>query len=587
MSENTEVSLTGGLLNVTGNRLYVEVPNLKGGDTYVTRPTLTGDTYYLSDDIDTLGVDYWPPHESSVEDTGNGGVLTRNEPVETAVSTLPGGRVETTFMDDFYYRVHINPSSVAMGSLFSVQSRSTAVWNAHLEGNTLSAIAAINADGMNLVGTDNPPTVFNALEVRTYSLSVTLEGQSTINAAYAFDFALGPATLYVTGTRVTVFPFEPNWASRVLERLEWLTDVLEMRNGSEQRYRMRHHPRISLEYEAILHGQKTQVASSLLFGWQGKTWGVPMWHQEQSLTTDIAAGDTVVPITTQQYEYFVGGSVILYADYDRHETGKIRAITPTQVKLETGLTNAWPVRTRVMPVLTGVMRDPVQLSRKALNTVSGVFRFFGEEYRPTFTEPPASYKSLPVLSIDSNRATDLAEQWTRKTYLVDNQIGQSLTFDLVDSSYTTYQHELISANLSVFSQYRDFLLYVSGRWKSFWFPTYLQDMELAAPVVSGQSTLSVKALRYTGMVKGHELRKHLRIADRRGNVYYREIISYSEGPNNTEVINLDSPITADISPGFELISYMAISRLDSDVVEVNWLNRAVSSMTLQIKGVKQ
>ena len=45
-----------------------------------------------------------------------------------------------------------------------------------------------------------------------------------------------------------LFPLAPNWIRPVVERLEWLTDVIEGYDATEERTPLRTLPRRSLEY---------------------------------------------------------------------------------------------------------------------------------------------------------------------------------------------------------------------------------------------------------------------------------------------------------------------------------------------------
>ena len=98
----------------------------------------------------------------------------RGERSYTANISVPAQRALTgmrvpSYFEDYYFRVHLLPGRINLGSLASEQSRTIEVWNARLTPNNLASITATGADGMTLTGPAPAPTVFAANESRLYT----------------------------------------------------------------------------------------------------------------------------------------------------------------------------------------------------------------------------------------------------------------------------------------------------------------------------------------------------------------------------------------------------------------------------------
>ena len=582
MSGNT-TTVNSGEIRLVGSSIISDVPSLKSASLYGGPLYHTVDQYYLSDDVDGFGVDYWPPH---VSDVGGGlfdvALTFVQAPTQTRV--IDAG-LTASFSDDFYHRIHVIPTPINFGAVFSLQSTTIRVWNAYLVANSLNALIGTNSEGVTVTGAQNPPTTFNPTELREYSLAVDLIGPPSIDALFEFQFSLGVGRLQIYGTRILVFPFEPNWQSKLLQRLEWNTDILEARDGSEQRMRMRQNPRMLVEYRITPNNRTLRAFNNLMFGWQGRRWGVPLWFQEQALNQPLNQGATFIPCATSDYSFQVGGSVILYLDTFTYESARIKTVLSNQLEIETPLTAPWPKGTRVMPIVSARMSEKDSFSRITADCADGTVQFISEDYRPTIVDQPVEYQGYPVFKVEPNWIADLSETWERRVKLFDNTIGQSTLYDLLGFSHTVREHSLLANNLQVAAEYRKFIEWASGRWKSFWYPSATRDLRLTSPVQPGQNTLLVEACNYSRMVNLHSTRRDVAIKSL-GQAWYRRITAAVDLGGGVERLTLDQAIPGSIQLGDDYISFMSLSRLDSDAVEFSWINNSVATIPLLIKGVK-
>lgn len=542
------------------------------------------DNPYISDQMDAFAVDYFPYHTEE-----HGGVLTGDTvsylPISVAHLGVDGYHVHH-YGDDWYYRVHISPNPVDVGSVLSAQSHAIEVWNAWLTPSLLSSLVSDGADGLTLTGPVAEPTTFQANEFRVYTLVVSLDGPATINAGFTFYFPSQTTRLAMTGLRVVVFPIAPNWVNPVVERLEWFTEVLEMRDGSEQRIRHRQNPRQSVEFEILAIGDVANRVGNLLFSWLGRQWGLPLWFHMQQIT--VSASGNTVTCPTAGYEFQVGGYLFLYTSVESYETAQIASITGSTLTTVLPLTSTWLPGTWVMPLRFSRVKDDITLSHINGEVTTGIVRFHSEQtLAVTSTAWPTTYLGLPVLETEPNRVSNMTEQWSRRVSEIDAGVGQSYRVDQGSYSKAVRAHEFVALNRAQITAHRNLLYYMQGRWKEFWSPTFNRDIRVVEDVLVGQTWLTVKSMQYTSLVDVNAMRKHVRIRLMTGQVYYRAITAADDlnTPAGTEKLTLDSSLPVAFPAGYAVVSFMTLCRSDADTVEINWRTPTVADTTSQLKGV--
>lgn len=501
-----------------------------------------------------------------------------------------GGHLVTAFGADWYHRVHLIPLHVSLGNLLQGQTRPVLVWNAHLVSRTLQSIDVDGAsEGLELSGQDAPPLEFAPLQVRDYSLSITLEGPATIDVRFAFEFE-GDETprLEVTGSRIVMFTYS---AQRPLvEVLEFLTDVLQAYSGREQRRMVRARPRNLYRASYLAHGREAARILNTLFGWHGRVFAVPQWQYARDLLADLEVGATSVPTDTAYSDLREGGLVILWRASDDWEVAEILNVDPGRVELARPLEAPHPaLETLVLPVHLCVSGDPVNHSRTAdgWTTVQ-------VEWRSTETAELAAddgdltlYKGLPVLdgpnyAADVNAAESIAAEYA----LLDPGTG---TFSIAlrreaPALYTAKRWD--TEDPAEAWAIRRLLYALRGRQRSFWLPTFRADFSLVETVGASATTLEVESAEYERFVM-HEPLTHVAVYLRNGQVFYREIVDVTPAGAN-ELLAIDAAFGQEIAPEDVLrISFLIRSRLDTDAIELVHERQGALAVTVPVVGVLQ
>ena len=509
--------------------------------------------------------------------------------------SMPGTGVSGTlapgFGADWYGRVHLIPTRIALGNLLQGQTRQVEVWNAHFVQRTLNTIDREGAaEGLELSGQADPPLAFGPLLSRVYDLIIGLDGPPTIDARFTFRFQGGEAPgLEVSGSRIVVFAHS---AQRPLvEVLEFLTDVLEGYSGREQRIMVRSRPRNLYRASYLAHGREAARLLNTLFGWHWRVFAVPQWQYARELLADLAPGATAIPTDTSYSDLRAGGLVILWRAYDDWEVGEILNVGARQVELVRALEDPHPaLGTWVAPVHLSIASDPIDHSR----TEDG-WTTVQVEWRSTETANLAApdadltlYKGLPVLA-DANFAADVnaAEAVSAGYFLLDPGTGDFEVTVRREAPALQTAKRWDTEDPAEAWAIRRLLYALRGRQRSFWLPTFRADFVLAATVSPSATTLEVEAAEYERFVNLAEPLKNIAVYLRDGTIFYRELLGV--GPlGANELLTIDSAFGRTVEPADVLrISFLVRSRLDTDAVEIVHDRAGAFAVTVPVVGVMQ
>jgi hypothetical protein len=142
--------------------------------------------------FDQYAADYYPFRDLDGALDAGAQARTVNLPVSQQADPHPGVRGGGFGPDDWYDRIHVLPSSIALGNLVSTQTRTVAVWNAWLNTpQMLLALTGISAEGIALSGQEPPVLAFGPLQERQWQISITPSGPVIIDATEQWSFASG------------------------------------------------------------------------------------------------------------------------------------------------------------------------------------------------------------------------------------------------------------------------------------------------------------------------------------------------------------------------------------------------------------
>lgn len=511
----------------------------------------------------------WPPYSSPVTAMRQV-VLTRNFPVQAYNRTVSAQKARS-YSDDFYHRIHIRPATLALGNVVSAQIATVRVFNAYFAAKTLNAVDGQGA-GLTVIGSGAVPMLLSPNQETAWQVSVTPDGPAVLDQVLSWRFTGDVAALRVTGNRITAWTLAPDWADGMVERLAWLTDIMTSPNGTEQRRAGRLAPRRTMEAKIIAEGRERKLMDLMLFGWSARIWALPVWHDQQWLTVDIALGAQSIACDTTDRDFRAGGLALLRGEtaYD-YETVEIQAITPTQLQLVRGTQQAWPLGTRLYPIRSAQLLTQPEPKRvtDCLSTIDVQFTMVEPCDWPA-AMPASLYRGLPVLETRPEESQDLTAAYQRLLLTLDNDTGIPVLTDTADQAFTAQGHRWLLQGRREQAAFRSLLYALRGRQKEIWLPTFADDLTLASIVSANDTTMDVEYVGYTRFAAGRPGRRDIRIGLTDGTVLYRRITGATEISTRTERLAIDAILGRAIAVSdVQSICYMTLCRQDQDEIELH------------------
>lgn len=525
----------------------------------------------VSVDLSTMDFTGWPPASPTKARAAFDSAMTDVAAVAHPVAV--NAILARSYMDDYYYRVHVRPQQIDLGNLVSAQIRSVEVWNAWPNQTlTLASVDAVDASGIIATPPAALPLSFAPLQSRAWQLSIDIEGPSDIDATLTWNFASTTATLGITGQRVTAWTFVPNWETGVSERLSWKTRIFQSPTAAEQRSSARLSPRATFEFTPLAYARERSLLDLMLFDAGSRVFALPIWHDIEWLATAVPAGATHLPVSAGVRDFHADGLAILRASDDafQYEVVEIDSLDATGLVLKHATLGAWPVGSRLYPARKARLTQQPNASRLTDNLWNVPVQFrLAESYDFPAAAPTALYRGVPVIEDRPVENDALATGWERITTDLDNDTGLPSIIDTADIGLNTSQHAWIVEGRSEHARIRGLAYYLAGRRNVLWRPTFAQDFTPVAAIGAASTTIDVGYVGYTRFAQTRAGKRDIRIELAQGAPIYRRITASTEVDAGTERLSLDAAVGVDLAiADVARISYMELVRGNSDDVEI-------------------
>lgn len=488
---------------------------------------------------------------------------------------------------EWFELVHVKPSFIALGNVVSTVQVSIAIFNAdRYLGHFLNDFTNNAGDGISITDLPSLPYTIPLLSGLDLTLEVTLDGPPTIDGDLVFDFDLYNVSIPITGTRVIVFPFQPQAPMR--EFLRFNTQVIDKVNGSEQRIKMRKNPRQEFIFNLRADGPERAAIQNFLFDRQAGSFGIPIWTEPSYLTASVAMGATSLAVDSTRYADFrVGGLLLIFRDRFTYDALPIASTSQTVINLDSPTNIAFPVGTLVMPMRLALTVNTLGASRRIMRLADTEIRFRVVDNDVNLASAAAfnTFKGK-VLFDDFNVVRGaLPEQFERRLYTQDPGTGLFSQQSLWDRNKRSHTKGFRTRSRKELWELRQLLHHIAGRVESFYIPTFYDDLLPTATLSSGSPSLTIENVGYTKFVQDRKVSIRIHLTD--GTFLDRDIGSSSEIDAETEQLTLDDVWPANIPvANVARIEFIELVRFTDDDFEITHRNaRGDADMTAPIVEV--
>jgi len=514
------------------------------------------------------------------DDSLGGGAFVDNTPVSIQAKNNIG-YFGGSYNDIFYNRILIEPSVIDLGNIVVNENYIINVWNAYFTNVTLQTILETSTNGLIITGPPLP-TNYTPLLEQQYALSISVDGPAAIEAVYKFDFAAPTEdrSIKIIGNRLVLLPY---WfSSPVTERLMWLTNILETRNGTEQRIRLRAAPRQQFSVSAYANRDEVNRAENILYGWRSNKFAIPIWSEARQVTSTVTKDDSSIQVDTKYADFRVNELAIIWKNNRDYDVFRVVSFTTTQITLSRGVNDNYPIGT-VAPVrFARLLGDPSRRSDGVSGYIDASFEVITNQELTTVT--PVQFLGEDV-NIDDEALLDgnqLIDTYKKRMVVIDYETGVPAFSSPWDDTRINREYKLLLEGAKQIWDFRRWLHRRAGRAIPFYMPTQENNIRLVQK--SGSVTTPLVAYDDEQRAQGIK-RTHLAINTKTSGWLFRVIIGQGINVDGHVEIAIDVPVNEDISD-ILFISYMGLKRLASDRIEIRHLQNFVAEVNIPITEIQ-
>lgn len=415
---------------------------------------------------------------------------------------------------------------------------------------------------------------------------------------------------------IKLWPFRPDWEGGVLEKLEWLTDVMASTKGAEQRRPQRLTPRKVLEATFLPHGRGRSVFDLYVSELGNDEWYIPLWYDADTLSTALSISGDELSTDVGFREFTLNGFAVIRTtpshDHDAttftFEIVKVVGRTTHSLLIERAQeeteARAWPKGSEIYPlrkarftdqpvaeiVTAGIHSTNMSFTITEPNEWSGevLMTGYGAAYSISYsmtTEisplvPQANmgrvmdpahlplFEGFRVLNVVPDYNQNMTLAYDRVLSLLDNSNGIPRSYDQLGYGVPTQKHTWFLHGREELARLRTLLYWLRGKVRPIWVPTFNADMQLIAPAEAGATYIDVADIGYAELGGGIN-RQVMAINLSNGTWLFRRIIAVVEG-DGFERMELSAalPQALAINDVYK-ISFMTVCRLAQDMVELH------------------
>jgi hypothetical protein len=389
-----------------------------------------------------------------------------------------------------------------------------------------------------------------------------------------------------------VFSFRPQ--AELLEALEFRTDILTAWDGTEQRIRLREAPRQSFEMEVWATGAARSRLDLLLAGYHGWTYLLPVWPEQAALSSLLSAGSGVVPITTTAGDYRVGSQALLWSSCDDYEAVEISEVWADALILDGATTTSrdYPAGSLVLPLREARLLEQYRREDYPgdLSPCVHTLRWVVEDNLDLVgTAAPDQYLGHDVL-VDPYLlpAETIERSFERELDTVDPLLGAWKQFARTQYPLATTEVLWRMGTPATAWAFRRFLHRRAGRCNPVWIPSWRPDLELLEPAGAGASQITVTDVGYRFFGLDRPTFRDVAIMPSAGGQILRRVTAAVAGDPGEEILTLSATLGQAITPAtVARISFLALSRLAADRVEILWPRAGLAEIRAALVGVAQ
>jgi hypothetical protein len=362
-----------------------------------------------------------------------------------------------------------------------------------------------------------------------------------------------------------------------------------MRDGSEQRIRLRADPRRSFEFDILDYGNGGQL-DLLMNVWQSRVYAVPVWTDKARLASAVAAGDTVLNVSTTHLDYRAGGLAVVGIAGGATEALEVLSLTANTITLKRPVIGNWPAGSWISPARLGRLPAQQAVSRPTAAISQAKLKFDLDDLASTVsaTASAVQYRGFDTLIMAPNRVEDVSVEYQRLIEVFDVETGVTDVVDAPNRPFIVRRYQFLLADRAQLTAMRGWLAARAGRQTPFWVPTWERGLEVAQPFALDATEILVQSRGFATYYQPMPGRQDVAFLHKDGTWSFRQITAFEFVDGVVERMRIDSALGVARAPSdFAIVCFLELARLESDAVEIFFETDQITKLTLPIRSVSQ
>ena len=491
-------------------------------------------------------------------------------------------QIAKSFGSFFFDNVFISPARIDAGVVVPGEEFNFELWHSFTSPKQLTGLTQTGAFGIELEGVTSGSLA--SFESFDYKISLN-QAKGLVDYRAAFDFGSGSEYSFsLSASMALVMPERIDWSTQPEISIQYLTEIIESFDGTEQRIALRDTNRMSLSYQYSMTDDQQYRFDNKLATATG-TMLVPLWPLQCRLSRGISVGDAIISLADMS-SHLASSETILVSDYDRHEILSIESVNGLTVTLSALAKNHFSDSAIVVPLRIAYPSDESNATSLLRSFDQHTITYDLDETQIQKPAPVDDFERLnarPVFPFRPDRSKDVTTQYNRLRETLDPLIGARSIYDRARGTVKVFGQTFTFFTEAERQRFEDFAELMNGAQGEFYIEGPGQAFELSEDIVVPTYKFKIKSSGYTNFANSNSLAPIAAIKLYNGTTIYRTILNATGNADGTETITTKETTAALKTTDIETIVPLYIARFDSDEFRYIFDTSEVSTITKNIR----
>lgn len=491
-------------------------------------------------------------------------------------------QIAKSFGTYFFDNLFLTPAEIDAGVVVPGAEYSFELWHSFTTPRQLAGITQTGSYGIKLNGVTSGALA--SFESFDYKISLN-QANGLVDYTASFDFGTGSSNSFrLTAAMALVMPERIDWSTQPEMSIQYLTEVIESFDGTEQRIALRDTPRSSLSYMYSMTDEQQYQFDNKLSTSSGSLL-VPLWPLQCRLSRGILPGDTRIDLI-EVSAHLASSETILVSEYDRHEILSVESVAGQAVTLNSMAKNDFSESAIVVPLCIAYPSDESNSTSLLRGFDQHSITYDLDETQIQKPAPVDDFERLnsrPVFPFRPDRSKDVTTQYNRRREILDPLIGARSIYDRAKGAV-----KILGQTFTFFSEaerqrFEDFAEVMNGAQGEFYIEGPGQAFELNEDIVVPTYKIKIKNSGYSNFANSRSLATIIAIKLYNGATIYKTILSATGNDDGTETITTKEVTSNLKTTDIETIIPLYLARFDSDEFRYIFDTSEVSTITKNIR----